>query len=42
MRKTQQSFLAKVINFSKKNQVKREPRNYSVLVESFKSKVQLE
>lgn len=42
MRKTQQSFLAKIINFSKKNQLKREPRDYSALVESFKTKIQVQ
>ncbi len=39
MKKTKSSFLAKIISLPKKSQQKKEPRNYSALVESFKTKV---
>lgn len=42
MRKQQQSFLAKILDFSKKNKEKKTPRNYTTLVESFKTKVQVQ
>ncbi|WP_298763336.1 hypothetical protein [uncultured Polaribacter sp.] len=42
MKKTQQHFLAKIFNFSKKSQTKRQARNYADLVENFKTKVQLQ
>jgi hypothetical protein len=41
MKKNQPNFLARIIAFPKKNQDKREPRNYNALVESFKTKVQV-
>ncbi|WP_254917220.1 hypothetical protein [Polaribacter haliotis] len=41
MKKNQQSFLEKIFPFSRKNQEKRAPRNYTALVENFKTKVQV-
>ncbi|WP_262709564.1 hypothetical protein [Polaribacter aestuariivivens] len=41
MKKSQHSFIGKLFPILKKNEEKREPRNYTTLVESFKTKVQV-
>ncbi|WP_435414458.1 hypothetical protein [Polaribacter aestuariivivens] len=41
MKKSQTNFLGKFFPVLKKNEQKREPRNYTTLVESFKTKVQV-
>ncbi|WP_439128296.1 hypothetical protein [Polaribacter sp.] len=42
MRKTQQSFLSKIVLLSRRKQERKEPRNYTALVEIFKTKVQVQ
>lgn len=42
MRKTQQSFFSRMTLLSRRKQEKKEPRNYTALVESFKTKVQVQ
>ena len=42
MRKEAQIFFFKLLPFLKKNQQKKDPRNYNTLVENFKSRVQME
>ncbi|MDX6747988.1 hypothetical protein SHK09_14410 [Polaribacter sp. PL03] len=41
MRKSTSNILSRILNITRKNEEKREPRNYNALVESFKTKVQV-
>lgn len=42
MKKATQTLLFKAFPFLRKEQVKKSPRNYNALVESFKARVQVE